>query len=114
MVHALLGSVEPIIISADDTQTQIRRLIGQGWDRPGQSIDSRPLVAWLITDKIDRVTHCLLGIDGTPWRGLVLVPIDDTDNPALRAGPHPSVYSRRDTRILQTWVCHMLARETGR
>ncbi len=103
MILALSHPVEQIVVPPDATQSRVRRLIAQGWDRPGQGIDSRDIVVRLIRDRLELLTHCVLVIGGTPFRGLVMVPTDCND-PAIRPGRPPIIYSQRDTRALRAWV----------
>ena len=103
MILPLSDSVEPIVVAPNANQVKIRRLIAQDWDRPGQSIDTRRLVVMPIIDKIDRITHCIIAIDGTPWRGMALVSMLD-DERAVRTSHTTMILSQRETRTLRQYL----------
>ena len=97
-------------LAPDDSQSHIRKLIAYDWNRRGQSIESRALILWPIINPLGDLTHCCVAIAGTPWRGIVLVPLCGDDR-AVRTGHIAKIFSQNHTRTLREFVSRAIERE---
>ncbi len=95
-------------ISPHEDQAAVRRLIARDWDRPGQNVEQRNLLFMHVRDERGHLTHVLIGLSGSPWRGLALVPMSDNAL-AVRVGFAAEVYTEAETSALRALARRAIA-----